>query len=64
MTRSHLRHSRWGTGAAIGALAVLGTTTTLVYGSSHSDAPRIKQDPQANLTDVYAFVGSRYDDRD
>ncbi len=25
--------------------------------SSHSDAPLIKQDPQANLTDVYAFVG-------
>ncbi len=30
--------------------------------SSHSDAPLIKQDPQANLTDVYAFVGTRYDD--
>src|SRR5512145_566143 len=30
--------------------------------ASHSDAPLIKQDPQANLTDVYAFVGARYDD--
>ncbi len=30
--------------------------------SSHSDAPLIKQDPQANLTDVYAFVGVKYDD--
>ena len=30
--------------------------------SSHSDAPLIKQDPQANLTDVYAFIGTRYDD--
>lgn len=29
--------------------------------SSHNDAPRIKQDPQANLTDVYAFVGRHYD---
>ena len=29
---------------------------------SHSDAPRIKQDPLANLTDVYAFIGVRYDD--
>lgn len=29
--------------------------------SSHSDAPLVKQDPQVNLTDVYAFVGSRYD---
>lgn len=28
--------------------------------SSHSDAPLIKQDPQANLTDVYAFVGTQY----
>src|SRR5688572_685741 len=28
--------------------------------SNHSDAPRIKQDPQANLTDVYAFIGTRY----
>ncbi len=27
------------------------------YASSHSDAPLIKLDPQANLTDVYAFVG-------
>ena len=30
--------------------------------SSHSDAPMIKQDPQANLTDVYAFIGTKYDD--
>lgn len=30
--------------------------------SSHSDAPLIKQDPQANLTDVYAFIGTRYND--
>jgi hypothetical protein len=29
--------------------------------SSHSDAPLIKQDPQVNLTDVYAFVGHKYD---
>ncbi|MBK1834532.1 DUF4331 domain-containing protein [Roseibacillus ishigakijimensis] len=32
------------------------------FASSHSDAPLIKQDPQANLTDVYAFVGTRYND--
>jgi hypothetical protein len=30
--------------------------------ASHSDAPLIKQDPQANLTDVYAFVGTKYND--
>src|SRR5262249_48022659 len=27
------------------------------YPSSHSDAPLIKQDPHANLTDVYTSVG-------
>ena len=32
-----------------------------VLASNHSDAPLIKQDPQANLTDVYAFIGTRYD---
>lgn len=31
------------------------------FGASHSDAPLIKQDPQANLTDVYAFIGTKYD---
>ncbi len=30
--------------------------------SSHSDAPLIKQDPQANLTDLYAFIGTKYND--
>jgi hypothetical protein len=30
--------------------------------ANHSDAPLTKQDPQTNLTDVYAFVGTRYDD--
>jgi hypothetical protein len=33
-----------------------------LFASSHSDAPLIKQDPQANLTDVYAFVGTKYND--
>lgn len=30
--------------------------------ASHSDAPLIKQDPQANITDVYAFIGTKYND--
>ncbi len=30
--------------------------------ASHSDAPLIKQGPQANLTDVYAFSGTKYND--
>lgn len=33
-----------------------------VHAASHSDAPLIKQDPQANITDVYAFVGTKYND--
>ncbi|MFN0128513.1 MAG: DUF4331 domain-containing protein [Verrucomicrobiales bacterium] len=43
---------------AIAVLAPCGHTPVLA--SSHSDAPLIKQDPQANLTDVYAFIGSKY----
>lgn len=42
------------------AAVLLGQTTA--QASSHSDAPLIKQDPQANLTDVYAFMGTRYND--
>ena len=37
---------------------VLSFTAAGLMASSHSDAPLIKQDPQANLTDVYAFVGN------
>ena len=49
-----------------GLLMALGSITTISAGtaalaSNHSDAPLIKQDPQANLTDVYAFIGTRYD---
>jgi hypothetical protein len=48
------------------SLALLLVSLTLftpagAWGASHSDAPLIKQDPQANLTDVYAFIGARYD---
>ncbi|MBC8126685.1 MAG: DUF4331 domain-containing protein [Gloeobacteraceae cyanobacterium ES-bin-144] len=35
------------------------TPLATVRASSHSDAPLIKLDPQANLTDVYAFVRQR-----
>ena len=42
--------------------AFLTAVAASAMAASHSDAPRIKQDPQANLTDVYAFVGTRYDD--
>ncbi len=42
------------------ACAVLAAGAALA--SSHSDSPKTKQDPQTNLTDVYAFVGRKYDD--
>jgi hypothetical protein len=45
-------------GAMVVALALSGVAP--VWASSHSDAPLIKQDPQANLTDVYAFIGKQY----
>jgi hypothetical protein len=45
---------------AFGALSTLGAAPA-VLASNHSDAPLIKQDPQANLTDVYAFIGTQYD---
>ncbi|MBF8291411.1 MAG: EF-hand protein [Steroidobacteraceae bacterium] len=45
---------------ALGAVSTLGAAPA-VLASNHSDAPLIKQDPQANLTDVYAFIGTQYD---
>lgn len=45
--------------AGLGGVALLSLKP---LASSHSDAPLIKQDPQANLTDVYAFVGRKFDD--
>ncbi len=32
------------------------------WAANHSDAPLIKLDPQVNLTDTYAFVGTKSDD--
>jgi hypothetical protein len=43
------------------AIAAIAVAASPLGAASHSDAPLIKQDPQANLTDVYAFVGTRYD---
>jgi hypothetical protein len=48
------------TALTIAALTLAGLPP--VAASSHSDAPLIKQDPQANLTDVYAFIGTKYND--
>lgn len=46
----------------VSGLALIGGMGTTAHASSHSDAPLIKQDPQANLTDVYAFIGKKYGD--
>ena len=51
---------RRGLMVALGALSAIGMGPA-VLASNHSDAPLIKQDPQANLTDVYAFIGTKYD---
>ncbi len=52
--------------SAVALFVIAGTMATLnvspALASSHSDAPLIKQDPQTNLTDVYAFIGTKYDD--
>ena len=45
-------------GIALAATSFVALTPTS-QASSHSDAPLIKLDPQANLTDVYAFVRTR-----
>lgn len=51
---------RRGLMVALGAVSAIGIGPA-VLASNHSDAPLIKQDPQANLTDVYAFIGTQYD---
>jgi hypothetical protein len=58
-------HQHWhhlASGAAVVAISALSLSGPRTLASSHCDAPLIKQDPQANLTDVYAFMGARYDD--
>ena len=47
---------------AIAVLSVFLVSNQKGWTASHSDAPLIKQDPQANITDVYAFVGTKYND--
>ena len=45
------------TGFVVASMLLAGASLP-VRAASHSDAPRIKQDPQANITDVYAFIGN------
>ncbi len=43
---------------AASVVCAAGILPTTSYASSHSDAPLIKQDPECNLTDVYAFISA------
>ena len=61
-TTENLARASAGQSVLRSVLCIAMATTPVAFGSSHSDAPLIKQDPQANLTDVYAFVGTKYDD--
>ncbi|MBA3649930.1 MAG: DUF4331 domain-containing protein [Chthoniobacterales bacterium] len=53
----------------VGVRVACAIVATLLGGSAaqaanHSDAPLIKLDPQVNLTDTYAFVGTKSDNPD
>jgi Domain of unknown function (DUF4331) len=43
----------------LGSLFAAAALTGSAMAASHSDAPLIKLDPQANITDVYAFIRAR-----
>jgi uncharacterized protein DUF4331 len=49
-------------GASLLVALIFASSTPYAWAANHSDAPLIKQDPQANLTDVYAFIGTKYND--
>lgn len=42
--------------SVVGAVGMLVSTGFSALAASHSDAPLIKLDPQANITDVYSFI--------
>jgi hypothetical protein len=48
--------------ALLAVCAALALSSVPGWAASHSDAPLIKQDPQANITDVYTFIGTKYND--
>ena len=53
----------WKVTSLVAALCIaLAFVCASAWAASHSDAPLIKQDPQANITDVYAFIGTKYND--
>ena len=57
------RERKWSRGRRALALLLLGLLllpAAEAGAASHSDAPLVKQDPQVNLTDVYTFIGTKY----
>ncbi|MDB6078899.1 MAG: hypothetical protein JWO82_2646 [Akkermansiaceae bacterium] len=58
-TSAFLPRLKMAAGAACALTALLAAVPAPVQASSHSDAPLIKLDPQANLTDVFTFVRTR-----
>src|SRR5438552_12684600 len=58
-TRNRWLAQRWTASLLVGLLLLPPAGT---WAANHSDAPLSKQDPQTNLTDVYAFVGTKYND--
>lgn len=57
---TRLAHARSILACAFLTAALLGSSAA--QAANHSDAPLIKLDPQVNLTDTYAFVGTKSDD--
>src|SRR5712692_8709669 len=46
--------------ATLLAALTMAISAPATWAANHSDAPLSKQDPQTNLTDVYAFIGTKY----
>ena len=55
-------HRRLTSTIAIVLTTLIAAPAPYARAANHSDAPLTKQDPQTNLTDVYAFIGTKYDD--
>ncbi len=45
-------------------LGVMALVSAPAHASGHAEAPLIAQDPLADIADVYAFLGTKFDDDD
>lgn len=48
--------------AVAAVLGVMALVSAPAHASGHADAPLIAQDPLADIADVYAFLGTKFDD--